>query len=93
MTLKRCSLCVGSGKIMGGGFMMKACPECDGIGKIEIEEDDIGYLEKKQTECYQLAKDKLMDAHPNLEEDEAEKLLDDALKQTKTKKIRSKREA
>ena len=31
---KRCPTCVGSGEIMGGGFMRIDCPECDGIGKL-----------------------------------------------------------
>ncbi len=34
MDSKRCPTCVGSGEIMGGGFMMKDCPLCDGLGKI-----------------------------------------------------------
>ena len=85
-------MCVGSGKVMGGGMIMKSCHECDGIGKIEIEDDEIGYLSKKQTDDYVKAKEKLMDSHPELEEDEAEKLLDDALKETKVKRRRSKKE-
>ncbi len=30
----RCSTCVGSGEIMGGGMMMMDCPRCEGVGKI-----------------------------------------------------------
>jgi len=31
---RRCPTCIGSGEIFGGGFMMKDCPLCDGLGKI-----------------------------------------------------------
>ena len=31
---KRCPTCVGSGEIMGSGFIFKDCHACDGLGKI-----------------------------------------------------------
>jgi len=35
MTSTRCHTCVGSGEIMGGGMMMRDCPQCHGAGKIQ----------------------------------------------------------
>ena len=32
MKKTRCNVCNGSGKVMGGGMMIKDCDECDGLG-------------------------------------------------------------
>ena len=88
MELKKCRACAGSGKIMGGGMMIKDCHECNGIGKIsEIKpEPDIKTI--KQTESYRQAKSRLMEKSPDLTNEEAEKLLDDAFEREKPRKKR-----
>jgi hypothetical protein len=32
--MQRCSVCVGSGQVMGGGMMIQECHVCDGAGKV-----------------------------------------------------------
>lgn len=36
LMLNRCSICVGTGEIMGGGMQMEDCKHCGGLGKVEI---------------------------------------------------------
>lgn len=31
----RCPLCVGTGKMLGGGMIFKACKNCSGAGKVD----------------------------------------------------------
>lgn len=43
---KRCLTCQGSKEIMGGGMMMKKCPDCEGVGKLYVANDEIKYLQE-----------------------------------------------
>lgn len=65
---KRCTVCTGSGKIMGGGMMLQDCDECDGLGKIT----DLKLAEKE-------AITKIKACDPNLTEKDAQKVLDEEL--------------
>jgi hypothetical protein len=85
MTMQRCTPCGGSGRVMGGGMIIKDCEECDGRGKIKKIDDEIDYLTMKQTKSYKSAKTRLQKKHPNLSEDEAEKMLDKAFEKEKVK--------
>lgn len=33
----RCNICIGSGKVMGGGMIFHSCMICAGSGKIELD--------------------------------------------------------
>lgn len=37
--MKRCSICVGSGEILGGGMMMQDCRNCHGTGYIQEQKE------------------------------------------------------
>lgn len=71
MSEKRCFACVGSGKIMGGGMIMKDCPHCAGSGFIAIRELD------KRSKTYRDAIDKIMKLNEGISRDEAAKMFDD----------------
>jgi len=55
MTLKFCVPCGGSGKMMGGGMIINDCSQCNGRGKTEVIENDLEFLEAKDTEAYKKA--------------------------------------
>ncbi len=38
MTYKRCNICYGYGKMMGGGMIQVPCDNCEGSGKMIIED-------------------------------------------------------
>jgi RecJ-like exonuclease len=82
MALKMCIPCAGSGRVMGGGMMMKDCDQCDGRGKIQYVDDEIDYLAKKQSLNYKDAKQRLVDK-ANISGEQAEEYLDAELKKTK----------
>lgn len=77
MPSKRCSRCVGSGTVMGGGMMMSECYDCDGTGK--IKEEKITEVMSKESEEYKKAKERIKSLDENMTEDQAEKLLDEEL--------------
>ena len=79
-----CIPCSGSGRVMGGGMLMKDCDECDGRGKIQYVDDEIDYLSQKQSLNFTEAKKRLAEK-ANISEDQAEKYLDDAHKKQKKK--------
>lgn len=88
----RCASCYGSGKIMGGGMIMKSCDQCNGHGKIEVADDDIDYLLKKGTDHYKQAKDRIKQSDSSLTDEDAEQMLDEELsKQDKPKRGRPKK--
>ena len=91
MASKRCSICVGSGTVMGGGMMMEDCRNCDGSGKVyEIESKE---LMNKESEEYKKAKDKIKSLDENMSDGEAEKLLDEELeKQNNVTKLKRRKE-
>jgi hypothetical protein len=90
MTKKRCIPCGGSGRVMGGGMMMNDCEHCDGLGKIIVSDDDIDYLAKKQNdkelESYKKAKKNIKSVDESITDDQAERILDDELNKSKTKR-------
>ena len=75
MQLLRCRACQGSGQVMGGGMIYHDCEACDGDGKIEKPEDEISYLQVKQSETYQEAIDEIKSLDPKMNDSEADKLL------------------
>lgn len=81
MAYKTCSNCSGGGKVMGMGMIQADCPACDGDGRIVDEVRSI-----KETKGYQSAKQRLQDSHPELSEEEAEEMLDDAFEKETSKK-------
>lgn len=83
MKKTRCTPCSGSGRVMGGGMMMADCDICDGEGKIRFVEDEIDFLTIKQTEGYQKAKKRLQSKSPDLSDEKAEELLDEAFEKEK----------
>lgn len=62
---KRCSTCVGSGEIMGGGMMMMDCPNCYGAGKILSIHSKVDKVESvpvdKRSKGYKEAINKIME--------------------------------
>lgn len=66
----RCNACVGSGKILGGGMMQRDCWDCDGRGKVEVDE-------KYQASIAKIKGDS------NLSDKDAKQLLDDEVSKLK----------
>jgi len=85
MALKMCIPCAGSGRVMGGGMLIKDCDECDGRGKISYVDDEIDYIAQKQSLNYAEAKQRLADK-ANISEDEAGKYLDAEIGKKKKKR-------
>jgi hypothetical protein len=75
MDVRRCLICQGSGQIMGGGMIYHDCDNCDGLGKIEKPQDEITYLQVKQSETYQDAIEEIKSIDPKITTLEADKLL------------------
>lgn len=44
---KRCLTCAGSGKIMGGGLIIRDCHACEGIGKLYKFKEELPTNEKE----------------------------------------------
>lgn len=85
MSLQRCVPCGGSGKMMGGGMLLKDCEHCEGKGKINIDDEDLDILLGKQTEHYQKAKAELQAIAPSMNGEEVEKILDEEIKKESRK--------
>lgn len=77
---ERCQPCTGSGRVMGGGMIIKDCLECSGKGYIIVPDNELDFLAAKQTESFIAAKNRLMKKQKGLTEEEADKLLEKALK-------------
>lgn len=80
---KRCNICYGSGRVMGGGMMMQDCEECDGTGKIVFIENEIEELEKlkaKQDESYAKAINEIKDLDPSMTDEKAKEIFDEEFK-------------
>jgi len=78
--LTRCWACYGSGKIEAGGFVKKDCTHCNGSGNIATIEADIEVLLAKTTDRYQDAKKKIKNLSKGITNEEAERILDNALR-------------
>ena len=80
---KRCNICYGSGKVMGGGMMQHDCDECDGSGKIIVIENDIEELEKikaQQDESRQKAIAEIKNLDENISDEKAQQIFDEEFK-------------
>jgi hypothetical protein len=76
MLSTRCKICQGSGTVMGGGMIYHDCLECKGSGKIQKPENEISYLQIKQSETFQNAIKEIKSIDPKLSNDDAEKLME-----------------
>ncbi len=76
MTKIRCKACVGSGKVMGGGMMMADCDECDGVGKIYVEEP---FKMDKESPHYKAAIDNIKALDTSLSDKDAEAIFNKEL--------------
>lgn len=72
----RCDICVGSGKVMGGGMIYHDCFKCAGVGSVNIDDD---FFIAKDSDSYKSAKDKIKALDEKMTDEEAEKLLDEEL--------------
>lgn len=91
---KRCNVCYGSGRVMGGGMMQHDCEECDGTGKIYFVENDIAELEKLKNEhnkSYDKAIKEITNLDPNLSEEKAKEIFDEEFKRLEQKEKNDKR--
>lgn len=92
MNKQRCITCSGSGKVMGGGMMMADCHGCDGKGHNLIPDDDIDYLQMKETDSYKKAIENIKKTSENITDKQAEDLFEKEFKnidkETKNKKER-----
>ena len=77
MAKKRCIACTGSGRVMGGGMMMQDCDDCDGTGKIYIDDPELEFNEMKATKAYKNAIDKIKNTDKNLSDEAAENIFKD----------------
>lgn len=93
--MQRCDICIGSGKVMGGGMIYKSCEKCLGAGKLSLKKDcehfDIEMV--KGNVIYNNALDKIKALDASMSDEQAEKLLDEELTKiepVKIKKVRGK---
>lgn len=75
----RCSSCAGSGRMLGGGMIQRNCDNCDGSGKLSHVDDEMGYLELKQSQRFEEAKDQLKKEFPTMTDNDADKFMTEAL--------------
>ena len=88
MPTKMCIPCAGSGKVMGGGMMIKDCDQCDGRGKVTYVDDEIDFLAQKQSLNYEDAKQRLADKANITEEQAAEYLHAEFVKDKQKRKTK-----
>lgn len=88
MDLQRCDICVGSGKVMGGGMIFHSCAKCKGVGKLYPDED---CFMGKDSENYKSAKKRIKALDEKLSDEEVEKLLDEELGKLNDEKPKVKR--
>jgi len=81
----RCSICVGSGKVMGGGMMLRSCTECGGLGIIEEEKKKDIEESIKSTPHYKDAIDNIKALNPTITEEDAKKMFSEELKKIEDK--------
>lgn len=83
MSKEYCPQCQGAGTLMGSGFVSQTCPVCNG-DKYKLtppkDQDEINYLLTKSNEHYQNAKANIKGLSDDITDDEAERLLDSALR-------------
>lgn len=79
----RCRACVGTGEVLGGGFMLVQCGLCSGNGYIdtpnvvskEVYKADVV---SRYSKSYKDAIKALQELHPDLSRQECVKIFDDA---------------
>lgn len=84
MTKVRCNTCVGSGKVMGGGMMQQDCDECDGRGKIFVNEEPKFEIDKN-SKHYKEAIRNIKNLHEGITNEKAEEIFEDELKKINLK--------
>lgn len=65
----RCKPCNGSGKVMGGGMMLADCDNCDGVGKLYVEEP---FKMDKESPHYKNAIGRIKELNPALSDNDCE---------------------
>lgn len=80
----RCNTCVGSGKVMGGGMMMIDCDDCDGKGKIFIDEQK-EFVIDKNSKHYKEAIKNIKQLNAGITQEKAEEIFEDELKKINIK--------
>jgi hypothetical protein len=88
MDLQRCDICIGSGKVMGGGMIYHSCEKCSGIGKLAPTQDCVM---GKDSDNYKSAKKRIKALDENLSDEEVEKILDEELGKLNDEKPKAKR--
>jgi len=73
MTTTRCLSCSGSGKVMGGGMLIKDCTNCSGSGKIGKEQVGMD----KNSPHYKEAIRNIKALSKDMDDKQAEKIFDD----------------
>lgn len=84
MTKVRCNTCVGSGKVMGGGMMQQDCDDCDGRGKIFINEEQKFEIDKN-SKHYKEAIRNIKNIHEGITNEKAEEIFEDELQKINLK--------
>jgi hypothetical protein len=79
MKTKRCSTCVGSGKVMGGGMLYSDCDVCDGTGKLIVEPPPLVFKLTKDNLRYKEAIQNIKELDPSLTDEEAEEIFNKEL--------------
>lgn len=80
----RCNTCVGSGRVMGGGMMQQDCDDCDGRGKIFID-DEKEFVIDKHSKHYKEAIKNIKNIHEGITNEKAEEIFEDELKKINLK--------
>lgn len=81
-----CLSCQGTGMLIGNGMIMRDCHYCEGVGQFEVpDEDELNYLEIKQTERFADAKAELKKEFPEMSDKDADELMTNAIKKKKKK--------
>lgn len=75
----RCKSCVGSGKVMGGGMIIKDCDQCDGTGKIYVKEKKEQFEIEKNNKHYKKAIKNIKGLDNKITDQEAEKIFHEEL--------------
>ena len=84
MAKVRCNTCVGSGRVMGGGMMQQDCDDCDGRGKIFIDEPKDFKIDKNSNH-YKKAIKRIKALNKDLSDKDAEEIFDKELKEIDVK--------
>lgn len=84
MSKVRCSACVGSGRVMGSGTIQQDCEECDGKGKLFVDEEK-EFVIDKNSKHYKEAIKNIKNIHEGITNEKAEEIFEDELKKINLK--------